>query len=107
MGTVAVPSPPVGGLSDPLMPKKAVLRDLGDLSTMTFWRLQHHEDLVRRFPPPDVRLGRKGLWHQSTVERYVEAQKRLSHATPRPRVGTRSRPDNTVAGPPARAAAPE
>jgi hypothetical protein len=86
-----VSSPRIGGLPDPLITKKAIKRDLDDISDMSFWRLQNHEDPARRFPPPDVRLGGRDLWHQSTAERYIEAQKELYRAAPpRPRPGTRS-----------------
>jgi hypothetical protein len=101
-------APPAGGLPDPLLPKKVLLRDLGDISEMTFWRLRHHEDPERRFPDPDVRIGGKDLWHQSTAGRYIEAQKRLRRAPSRPRVGTRSPPSAATAEPVAlSASAPE
>ena len=59
------------GLVDPLLTSKVVRRDLGDISEMCLWRWTRD----RGFPPPDLVLGKKKLWHRGTVQSWIEAQK--------------------------------
>jgi hypothetical protein len=46
--------------------------DLGGISTMSFWRLEHSPNEDERLPPPDLILGsnKRKLWKLGTYHRW-------------------------------------
>jgi hypothetical protein len=48
----------------------AAIRDDLDISSMTFWRLEHHPDPAVRYPEPDVMIGRKKKWTVATHTKW-------------------------------------
>jgi len=46
--------------------------DLGNISDMTFWRLEHNPDPEERLPPPDLILGsnKRKLWKFGTYRAW-------------------------------------
>jgi hypothetical protein len=50
----------------------AAIRDDLDISSMTFWRLEHHPDPAMRFPKPDVWIGRQKKWRADTYRQWKD-----------------------------------
>jgi hypothetical protein len=46
--------------------------DLGNISPMTFWRLEHNPDPEQCLPPPDLILGsnKRKLWRYGTYRSW-------------------------------------
>jgi hypothetical protein len=71
----AILTAPAADDPDRLLDINFIKADLGGVSTMTLWRLDHHPDPEIRFPEPDLVLGsKKKLWRNG---RYREWKQRL------------------------------
>jgi hypothetical protein len=64
-----------------LVGTKYIKSDLGDISAMTFWRLEHSPDEAERLPPPDVVIGsnKQKRWRLGTYRAWKVRMLRRGH----------------------------